>query len=530
MAAGLLVLLPSCARIGNYAEEKANHAAYGNIRGAQISSFGESDPFTINSEDDELVRALLHSDRQADNPELLSLADALAIAMANSRSYQTRKENLFIQALNLTEVQKDFNWDYSASVDSDVSLSESFGNNGVDTKIEAGMKRTLASGATITLDFTQNLVNYFTNPDGSSDDNSLSFKIIQPLLNGFGPLVTMEPLRQAERSMVYTVRDFKRFQQDFVIEIASEYYSVLRTLDQLNNERKNYESSISNREQSESYAKAGRIADFEAAQARQSELNAADRWTLSRSSYQKALDDFRFTLGLPVDLNVEANPDELKILENRGLVELDITLDAALENASSNRLDLVNSRQQVEDKERNVEIQQRNFLPKLGVTYDASKALDPNSDVDQKLNFNLNLPFDWTEKRNDFRIAQISLDREKRSLEEDEDDVQRSVRDLWRKLERNRSVYQNRLLSVRLSERRVENTTLLLKQGKALTRDLLDAEDDLLSSKNEATAALVDYTINRLRFWDAIERFEIDPKGMWYEQQNGNDEGPVATP
>ena len=118
------------------------------------------------------------------------------------------------------------------------------------------------------------------------------------LLNGFGPLVTKEPLRQAERDMVYAVRDFKRYQQDFVIDISSQYYSTLRTRDQLNNERKNYESAIANREQTESYAKAGRIADFEAAQALQSELNAADRWAVARQTTSLALDDFRFTLGL----------------------------------------------------------------------------------------------------------------------------------------------------------------------------------------------------------------------------------------
>ena len=90
--------------------------------------------------------------------------------------------------------------------------------------------------------------------------------------------------------------------------------------------------------------------------------------------------------------------------------------------------------------------------------------------------------------------------------------------------------YKNRLLSVSLAERRMENTNLLLKQGKALTRDLLDAQDDLLSSRNEATIALIDYTINRLSFWNAIERFKIDPKGMWYEQVDSDTEGPVATP
>jgi outer membrane protein TolC len=382
----------------------------------------------------------------------------------------------------------------------------------------------------VSLGFSQDLLRYFTNPDTSDANNALTFNIVQPLLNGFGPLVTKEPLRQAERDMVYAVRDFKRYQQDFVIDIVSQYYSVLRTRDQLFNERKNYESSIANREQSESYAKAGRIADFEAAQARQKELNAADRWTVSKAAYEKALDDFRFTLGLPIDLDVEPDKKELTSLEERGLVELDITLGEALRTAISNRLDLVTSREQVEDKSRKLEIQQRNFLPNLDVGYNVTKEFDSATDVSQNLGVTLEMPFDWTEKRNAFRIAQINLDREKRNMQEDESDVRRSVRDLWRKLERNRSVYKNRLLSVKLAERRVENTTLLLQQGKALTRDLLDAQDDLLSSKNEATVALVDYTTTRLRFWNAIERFEIDPKGMWYEQADGSSREPVATP
>ncbi len=533
---GVLLLSVSCTKIGDYAEKRADRAAYGNIRGAQRNALGELSSFSIDDGQSDLVRELLELDQLAEKPELLSLADGLAIAMANSRSYQTRKEGLYIQALNLTETQKEFNWDTSASDISasaevrhiDGVLSEIFGDNGVDGSLALSVSRTLVSGAKVTLGFTHEIVDYFTSPDSLSENSALSLNIVQPLLNGFGPLVSREGLRQSERDMVYSVRNFKRYQQGFVIDISAEYYSVLRMLDQLNNERKNYESSIANREQTESYAKAGRIADFEAAQARQSELNAADRWSLSRASYQKSLDDFRFTLGLPIDLNIEADPAELMLLEQRGLVEMDITLQNALNSAISNRLDLINDRGAVEDEERNVEIQQRNFLPNLDAEYDVTKSLDSGSDLDQDLTVSLNIPFDWTEKRNTFRIAQINLEREQRNLAENESDVQRNVRDLWRKLERNRSVYNNRLLSVRLSERRVENTTLLLKQGKALTRDLLDAEDDLLSSRNQATVALVDFTINRLRFWDAIERFEIDPKGMWYEQTTTNSS--VATP
>jgi outer membrane protein TolC len=529
--------MSSCTQIGNYAEKRADRAAYGNIRGAQHSAWGAADTFSISEDNEELLRELIAIDQMQEEARILSLSDTLALAMANSRSYQTRKESLFIQALTLTETQKNFNWDTRASdftastesVQSPVyatngnvtgSTRETFGEKGVSGDLAVGVARTLVTGAKLSLGFTREFVRSFSSPDSSSESSKVSLNIVQPLLNGFGPLVSKEGLRQAERDMVYAVRDFQRFQQRFVIDIASQYYATIQTRDRLINERRNFESAVANGEQTKSMAKAGRIKEFEAAQAQQSELNAADRLTLSVSNYQAALDDYRYALGIPIDLNVEPDPAELEQLVIRGLVVLDLDLETALESALSNRLDLITQREQVEDRGRKLKIARRNFLPNLDVEYEikTDASFSTGDEATQEMQARLNLPFDWTEKRNKYRLAQISFDREQRSLEADEDDVRRDVRDLWRRLERNRSVYNNRLLSVKLSERRVENTELLLQQGKVQTRDLLDAQDDLLSSRNEATAALVDYTINRLRFWNAIERFEIDPKGMWYEQ------------
>lgn len=533
----ILLLISSCTQIGNYAEKRADRAAYGNIRGAQHSAWGASDPFSISEDNEELLRELIAIDQMQEEAQILSLSDTLTLAMANSRSYQTRKESLFIQALTLTETQKNFNWDTRASdftatteaTKSPVfasngnvtgSTTETFGEKGVSGDITAGVARTLVTGAKLSLGFTREFVRSFSSPDSSAESSEVSLNIVQPLLNGFGPLLSKEGLRQAERDMVYAVRDFQRFQQRFVIDIASQYYATIQTRDRLINERRNFESAVANGEQTKSMAKAGRIKEFEAAQAQQSELNAADRLTLSVSNYQAALDDYRFALGIPIDLNVEPDPAELELLVTRGLVVLDLDLETALESALSNRLDLITQREQVEDRGRKLEIARRNFLPNLDVEYEirTDASFSTGDEATQEMQARLNLPFDWTEKRNKYRVAQISFDREQRTLEADEDDVRRDVRDLWRRLERNRSVYNNRLLSVKLSERRVENTEMLLQQGKVQTRDLLDAQDDLLSSRNEATTALVDYTINRLRFWNAIERFEIDPKGMWYEQ------------
>ena len=529
----------SCTRIGNFAEKRADLAAYRNIKTSQMAALGETEAFTISDEEAQRIRAVI-GQSGGEDPELLSLADVLGIAIANSRSYQDRKETLFIQALGLTEVQKEFNHDFSGNLSAETAYVgnptndtvETFGDTGLSGDLTIGVKRVLVTGASVSLDFSQSITKYFTSPDVGSENNSLTFNIVQPLLKGFGPLVSKERLRQAERDMIYAVRDFNRYQQDFLIQTAEQYYATLRNRDALRNARSNYESAISNREQTESYAKAGRIAEFQAAQARQSELNAADSWVRAQADYQQQLDSLRFSLGLPIDLNVVPDPDELTALENRGLVEVGITLDEALAAAFSNRLDLITQRERVQDRERKLVIQRREFLPNLDIGYTVKKELDGSdgTDVDEQVRLGLDLPFDWTERRNAYRRAQIDLQREIRDLEKAEDSIRLSVRDLWRKLDRLRTVYTNRLLSVELSARRVESTTLLLKQGKALTRDLLEAEDDLLSSRNQATVALVDYTITRLRFWDAIERFKIDPKGMWHEEADGHDEVPIEVP
>jgi len=534
----LAVAGSSCTQIGNFAEKRADRAAYGNISGVQRLTLGAADPFTIDDAEGRQVRNTLEEDADREEPVLLSLSDTLAIAIANSHSYQARKESLYIQALNLTETQKNFNWDTSLSqieasttYSDDGSTSETFGDNGVDGSATLAVGRTLVSGARVTLGFTQEIVEYFTDPDTSSESSTASFNVVQPLLNGFGPLVSKEPLRQAERNMIYAVRDFRRYQQQFVIDITSLYYSTLQSRDQLINARKNYKSTAINSEQTEAFVKAGKNAANEAATARQRELSAADGVASALAGYERALDNFRYALGLPFYVNVEPDPIELDGLASRGLVTFDITLDKAVDLAVTNRLDLLTQRERLEDQQRRLEIVKRNFLPNLDVDYGASYDVEESSSegLSQDTTVSLNIPFDWTEKRNAYRIAQINLDRERRSLEDYEWSVILEVRDLWRKLEQNRSTYRNSLLRVELAEQGVENTRLLLKQGKSTTIYLLDAQDDLLRAQNDATLTLVDYTINRLLFWNAIERFEIDPKGMWYEQVDGDTDESMAT-
>jgi hypothetical protein len=51
--------------------------------------------------------------------------------------------------------------------------------------------------------------------------STILFEAMQPLLRGGGRAVTLEPLTQVERNLLYEVRDFARFRKEFLVAIAS---------------------------------------------------------------------------------------------------------------------------------------------------------------------------------------------------------------------------------------------------------------------------------------------------------------------
>jgi hypothetical protein len=50
----------------------------------------------------------------------------------------------------------------------------------------------------------------------------------------------------------------------------------------------------------------------------------------------------------------------------------------------------------------------------------------------------------------------------------------------------------------------------------------VDSQNDLISSKNQRTQALVTHTIARLQFWDNLGILYIKNNGRWEEIQDEN--------
>src|SRR5262249_26967172 len=54
----------------------------------------------------------------------------------------------------------------------------------------------------------------------TTSQSSLSLDLVQPLLRGGGRAVTLEPLTQVERDLLYEIRDYSHFRKEFFVAIA----------------------------------------------------------------------------------------------------------------------------------------------------------------------------------------------------------------------------------------------------------------------------------------------------------------------
>ena len=73
--------------------------------------------------------------------------------------------------------------------------------------------------------------------------------------------------------------------------------------------------------------------------------------------------------------------------------------------------------------------------------------------------------------------------------------------------------------AVKLAERRVESTDLFLQAGKVPIRDLLEAQEDLVQAQDSLVSAVVDYHLATLELQKALERLEVDEKGLWRQNE-----------
>lgn len=459
---------------------------------------------------------------------ILPLSRALKIAVKNSRTYQNRKETLYLQALSLALTRHRYTpifgggasafWRRSArdSVDGVVEVQSA------DTSANLGMDMLMSTGAKLATDFSLDFQRFFLGGPQTITSSSLAASLTQPLLRGRGYKVTMENLTQGERDMLYALREFTRFRKDFTVTVVSSYFNVLRQRDQVRNAYLGFEATSRSADKSQALFKEGRTRMADYARYKQDTLNNESSWIGAIRSYKQSLDSFKLTLGLPIDTQLVLDKQELTDLK---INHPDISAEDAIRVALVSRLDFYTTRDQFEDAERKIGIAANNLQADLDVILQANVPSKPGDGIPE-LDFRktsvsgglaLDLPLDRKAERNSYRTAEISYERARRALEQAVDTIKLDILNSWRQLDEAKRQYETSIISVKLAEDRVSEQKLLDELGRANSEEVLSAQRDLTSQRNNQTTQLINHAVARLTLWRDMGVLNINEAGGWEE-------------
>jgi len=456
---------------------------------------------------------------------VMSLSQAVAIATAHNREYQRQKEQLYLTALDLTLARHQFAKQWFGTVDA--KYNKNGDNESLSSNSGVGFNQLLADGAQISLGIALDWARLLTTNPSTSLASFLNASATQPLLRGSGREVVQENLTQAERDVLYQIRSFNRYRKEFVVSVANNYYRVLELKDSVLNAENSYDRLVESRKRLEIEAEAGQAKPFDVDEAEQQALNAENRWVQAQQSYERVLDEFKVQLSLPPSAEIELDNNELKALEDIGIIEPGYELDEAIETATLRRLDLINSKDKVDDEARKVMVAAHNLGIDLNLVGRAGVGSTPETDFDRLLfhegNYSVGLEsndlgLDRKAERNAYRRALIRLEERKRQYEDDRDRMELDVRQALRALKAEAEQYRIQKIALDLAHRRLETQELLLEIGQGNVRLLLESEGSLLQAQNDVTRALVTHAIAKLGFFRDIGILQVKPDGMWEQQ------------
>ncbi|MBN2491300.1 MAG: TolC family protein [Planctomycetes bacterium] len=534
MALVLAVLLAGCS--SESYRKAADEEALAILHEKQEEVFGETRPFTVEPPPEDPARvALLEALAQARTdaepapvPLQLDLARSLEVAGLLGREFQNQKETLFVSALSLSNARWEFDWHPTLS--GTVGIAGNRRDADVSTSASLTLDRALATGASILGRLLGSLSRSITSGVPWDRSALLTLGLTQPLLRGFGPDIALESLTQAERNVVYSLRSFERFRRRHVVVITADYYDLLQQLDRIDIEEANLRNLKVSFELQQALYEAGKLPKFQVDQNEQSVLSSEATLLRLRESLKSALDAFKITLGLPMDTELALARQEFADLQARGIPELALDPVRAVELALEHRLDLKISQDRVEDAKRQVVITADALRMGLDLHLDV---IIPSKDdnawqadwktVSLGAALDWDLPIDRTRQRNAYRSAIITYERSVRDHELLLDTVKREVRARLRDLGQIEQDYKIQLRRVKLAVSQVDETNEKIRAGRAITRDLLEAQESLVSAQSALSRLLVSYKTAQLELLRDVEILTLDPEGLKYDDRLDTD-------
>ncbi len=461
----------------------------------------------------------------------LTLAEALHIAARNDRTYQSLKDAVFNAALDVDSRQFMFETTFSGMLLGALSDVTSGSDPRISAATGADFSRRFESGTVVAGNLALD-VSRLLRSDWSSLGLTGDLSMTLPLLRGSGREIVREPLTQAERNLTYAIRTFEFYRQTYAVTITDRFFAVLEYAQRLKNAKDNEHNLDRNSKRATMMFEAGRMGSIEADQAKSQLLYARESVITMRRSFETRLDSFKMAIGLPPDALVEADEAELEKLtreiqqnskDGTGGERLFPDEEDACVIALKRRLDLMNTRDTLNDAEREVKVAADMLRADVSITGvgQTSRSIALNSAAhnsggeDWRLSLRADWPWNRRLERNAYKKKLIAFEQTKRDIDEKEDGVKAAIRNGIRSLAAAESSYKIRSEALRVARMRVESTALFMESGRVIMRDVLEAQKALLSAQDDLCAAIVGWQLRELELRRDMGILSISDVGMW---------------
>jgi hypothetical protein len=154
----------------------------------------------------------------------IKMEQALLLASINAREFQDRREDVYVAALDVTLTRFSF---AAQGLFTEQAIRQSIGSQLTNAgqywnfNTTTGVSKLFPTGAQLTAQLANQVTVDLGNGKPTVALSNLSLSLLQPFLSGGGYAVTLEPLTQNERNMVYALRSFERFRRLFYVSVSA---------------------------------------------------------------------------------------------------------------------------------------------------------------------------------------------------------------------------------------------------------------------------------------------------------------------
>lgn len=430
----------------------------------------------------------------------LSLDEAIALALKQNMNLQSARDRLTSANISLETAKSEFQIKIRPEVSGLFQQDEN-----VDQRYGIQVSKQLKFGGEVQWQAN-------TRIDESLDNSyrtNVTLSLTQPLLEGRGTLPTTQELVSAERSAESQYRSFMLAQQQLMINVASNYYGILRDEMLIEVNQRALERARLLLQAAEAKLKIGMASKMDVFRAELQVLTSENGMVDALES----LDNTRRQFNLLLGVDLETTFDLTSTLEYQAV---EIQKDELLQYALNHRLELQEAADAVQDAERRLKIAKQNLYPPLdlsiqytfsgeGNAFDQSLELDENS---WGIGVNTSFDLDFARDRATYQQAQLSLNSAIRAWEAKQQDVLLEVLQTINSVKQAQARVELQQQSVMQAEKQLELSELRYKKGLSDNLDVIDAEEALLNANTSYYSAIVQHLIAQLRLKQAAATLE----------------------